>query len=63
MSLATVYDPRKVEEKWYQFWVKRDYFHAEVRPEDQPYCIVIPPPNVTGVYTWGMRWIIPYRTC
>ena len=53
MSLATVYDPQKVEERWYQFWVDRDYFHAEVRPEDRPYCIVIPPPNVTGVLHLG----------
>ena len=53
MSLATVYDPQKVEERWYQFWVDRDYFHAEVRPKDQPYCIVIPPPNVTGVLHLG----------
>lgn len=53
MSLPTVYNPQAVEEKWYRYWLKGDYFHAEVRPEDQPFCIVIPPPNVTGVLHLG----------
>ncbi len=53
MSLSTVYNPKAVEEKWYQFWTKQNYFHAEVDPKAKPYCIVIPPPNVTGVLHLG----------
>ena len=53
MSLPTVYNPQSVEEKWYQYWLKRKYFHAEVDPQAKPYCIVIPPPNVTGVLHLG----------
>ncbi|HEX3043663.1 MAG TPA: valine--tRNA ligase, partial [Bacillota bacterium] len=53
MALSSVYDPRSVEEKWYQFWLKHEYFHAEVEPKSKPYCIVIPPPNVTGVLHLG----------
>lgn len=53
MSLPTVYNPKNVEEKWYQFWLDRNYFHAEVEPSKEPYCIVIPPPNVTGVLHLG----------
>ncbi|MGE5542845.1 MAG: valine--tRNA ligase, partial [Bacillota bacterium] len=42
------YDPGAVEEKWYARWLERDYFRAEVNPAKKPYCIVIPPPNITG---------------
>ncbi|NLK51859.1 MAG: valine--tRNA ligase [Syntrophomonadaceae bacterium] len=47
-NLSTVYDPKAVEEKWYQFWVDKDYFRVEVDPSRPPFCIVMPPPNVTG---------------
>jgi valyl-tRNA synthetase len=53
MSLPTVYNPQSIEEKWYQFWLKRNYFHAAVGQDAEPYCIVIPPPNVTGVLHLG----------
>lgn len=53
MSLPTVYNPQAVEEKWYQFWLKQGYFHAEAGDEREPFCIVIPPPNVTGVLHLG----------
>ncbi|WP_424337425.1 valine--tRNA ligase [Hydrogenispora ethanolica] len=53
MSLPTVYNPQNVEEKWYQFWLEGRYFHAEVQAEAEPFCIVIPPPNVTGVLHLG----------
>jgi len=42
------YDPKAVESKWYDLWIERGYFHAEVDPDKKPYTIVIPPPNVTG---------------
>ena len=53
MSLPTVYNPQAVEEKWYRFWLKQGYFHAEVDDEGEPFCVVIPPPNVTGVLHLG----------
>ncbi len=42
------YDPASVEPRWATEWVERGYFHAEVPSDKRPYCIVIPPPNVTG---------------
>jgi len=45
--LDKVYDPKRVEDRWYQTWLERNYFHAEVRPDRESYTIVIPPPNVT----------------
>jgi valyl-tRNA synthetase len=53
MNLDKVYNPAEVEEKWYQVWQDSDFFHAEVDPEAEPFCIVIPPPNVTGVLHLG----------
>ena len=52
MELASKYDPRQIEEKWYQFWLDKKLFHSE--PDHRvPYTIVIPPPNVTGVLHMG----------
>ncbi len=52
MELAPKYDPSIVEDKWYSFWMKNGFFHSE--PDDrEPYTIVIPPPNVTGVLHMG----------
>ena len=52
MELASKYDPRAIEEKWYQFWLDKKLFHSE--PDTRvPYTIVIPPPNVTGVLHMG----------
>ena len=51
-ELATKYDPSAVEEKWYEYWMENRLFHSE--PDDrEPYTIVIPPPNVTGVLHMG----------
>ena len=47
-DLPTTYEPREVEDKWMSFWLDKGYFHATVRPDKEPYCITIPPPNVTG---------------
>ena len=52
MSLATKYNPKNVEDKWYNYWMEHDYFHS-VPNEKEPYTIVIPPPNVTGVLHMG----------
>ncbi len=52
MELASKYDPRAIEEKWYQFWLDKKLFHSE--PDHRvPYTVVIPPPNVTGVLHMG----------
>ncbi|MBI4611916.1 MAG: valine--tRNA ligase [Candidatus Rokubacteria bacterium] len=42
------YDPSQVEERWYRAWEERGYFRADPASPKKPYCIVIPPPNVTG---------------
>ena len=52
MSLASTYIPAEVEEKWYEYWMKHNLFHSEP-DEREPYTIVIPPPNVTGVLHMG----------
>ena len=51
-NLASKYDPKAVEEKWYQYWLDHDLFKS-VPDEREPYTIVIPPPNVTGVLHMG----------
>ncbi len=52
MDLPPKYDPSKTEERWYDYWMKQDYFSSS--PDDrEPYTIVIPPPNVTGVLHMG----------
>lgn len=53
MSLSTKYDPQAVEEKWYQHWMDKGYFKAKVNPQKEPFTVVIPPPNVTGVLHMG----------
>jgi valyl-tRNA synthetase len=47
-QLDKSYDPKTVESRWYQLWNERGYFHASPDHAGAPYCIVIPPPNVTG---------------
>ncbi len=52
MEIPSKYEPKKVEEHWYQYWEKNDFFTS--KPDDrEPYTIVIPPPNVTGVLHMG----------
>ncbi|MFD2725502.1 valine--tRNA ligase [Hyunsoonleella rubra] len=52
MQIPSKYDASKVESKWYDYWMKHDFFHSEP-DEREPYTIVIPPPNVTGVLHMG----------
>ena len=47
-QLDKTYDPKAVEARWYEVWNQQGYFHASPTNPGQPYCIVIPPPNVTG---------------
>src|SRR3982751_6662172 len=51
-ELPKIYDPSTVEDKWYSYWLKQKFFKS-VPDEREPYTIVIPPPNVTGVLHMG----------
>ena len=52
MNIPSKYEADLVEDKWYAYWLKNNYFHSEP-DEREPYTIVIPPPNVTGVLHMG----------
>ncbi|NAS11755.1 valine--tRNA ligase [Poritiphilus flavus] len=52
MDIPSKYDPKQVENRWYDYWLKHGYFQS-VPDEREPYTIVIPPPNVTGVLHMG----------
>lgn len=52
MEIASKYNPKDVEGKWYQYWLDKGFFRS-VPDEQEPYTIVIPPPNVTGVLHMG----------
>src|SRR5262247_2699470 len=52
-DIADRYDPGRVESHWYHVWEERGLFHADAASPKKPYCIVIPPPNVTGSLHWG----------
>ncbi|MFD1144126.1 valine--tRNA ligase [Larkinella insperata] len=50
--ISKTYNPKDIEEKWYQYWLENRFFHS-IPDEREPYTIVIPPPNVTGVLHMG----------
>ena len=52
-ELAKQYDPKNVEDRIYESWLKGRYFHAKVENDKKPYTIVIPPPNITGQLHMG----------
>ena len=52
MEIASKYSPKNIEDKWYQHWMDKKYFQSKP-DEREPYTIVIPPPNVTGVLHMG----------
>ena len=52
MEISSKYNPQDTESKWYQHWLDKNYFHS-TPDEREPYTIVIPPPNVTGVLHMG----------
>ncbi len=52
MEIPSKYDPSLTEDKWYNFWMEKGFFRS-VPDNREPYCIVIPPPNVTGVLHMG----------
>lgn len=52
-EIPKAYNPSSVEDKWYSYWLDKNIFHSEVDKEKEPYTIVIPPPNITGMLTMG----------
>jgi len=52
-EMPTTYDPKAAENKWYKYWMENEFFKAGMRPEAEPFTIVIPPPNVTGMLHIG----------
>jgi len=52
-TLPKAYEPKETEEKWYRYWEEKNLFRAEAVSDKEPFCIVIPPPNVTGFLHMG----------
>ena len=52
-DMAKVYEPQKTEDRIYENWMSKGYFHAVVNPDKKPFTIVIPPPNITGQLHMG----------
>ncbi|MFP3344491.1 class I tRNA ligase family protein, partial [Halomonas sp. SIMBA_159] len=52
-TLPSQYDPSTTEAKWQEFWADREVFKAHPEKGGKPFCIVIPPPNVTGSLHMG----------
>lgn len=51
--ISKTYAPQELEDKWYSYWIENKYFKSTPNPDKEPYTIVIPPPNVTGVLHMG----------
>ena len=61
MELASKYDPHAVESKWYEYWLDNKLFSS--KPDGrEPYTVVIPPPNVTGVLLQYLSPMLPHRS-
>ena len=52
-ELPKNYDPKAIEQKWYDWWKEKGYFHSDAERGGKPYTVVIPPPNVTGILHMG----------
>jgi len=52
-EIPKAYNPKEVEDKWYKYWEENNLFNSEVNNDIEPYTIVIPPPNITGMLTMG----------
>ena len=50
---AKAFSPDEIEDKWYAFWDSHDFFRADNTSEKEPFCIIMPPPNVTGILHMG----------
>lgn len=54
MSIPANYNPNLSEDKWYKYWIDNNIFSSQVDKNKEAYCIVIPPPNVTGSCIWDI---------
>ncbi len=52
-EISSRYNPRETEDKWYKYWEEQKFFHGKANPGKEPFSIVIPPPNVTGILHMG----------
>jgi valyl-tRNA synthetase len=62
-ELPKQYDPKESQQRWLRFWDERGYFHSEPDAERKSFCIVIPPPNVTGALHMGHALNTRCKTC
>lgn len=53
MEINKIYEPNKIEKKWYQEWTDKGYFTPEIDESKKPFTVLIPPPNVTGILHMG----------
>ena len=52
-ELSKIYEPKNIEKKWYDTWIKEDVFTPNENGEKESFTIMIPPPNVTGILHLG----------
>jgi len=52
-EIPKAYLPSEIEDKWYSYWLDNRLFEARPNKEKEPYTVVIPPPNITGILTMG----------
>src|SRR6266542_4325445 len=62
-EMAKAYDPSKVEGPLYEMWLKGGYFRAQIDPDKEPFCIIMPPPNVTGELHLGHALTATIEDC
>jgi Valyl-tRNA synthetase len=53
-KMKKVFNPRNIEQKWYEQWESKNYFNADPKSKKPSFCIMIPPPNVTALFIWAM---------
>ena len=53
LDIPSTYQPHEAEKRWYSFWEDNGFFNADAAPEQKPFCIIMPPPNVTGQLHMG----------
>lgn len=61
-GLPKNYDPKPIEDKWYEWWLEKGIFQADADTSKEAFSIVIPPPTSRDPSTWGMRSTTPFRT-
>ncbi|MBN1948879.1 MAG: class I tRNA ligase family protein, partial [Candidatus Cloacimonetes bacterium] len=53
MEINKNYEPREIEKKWYTYWLEKQHFTPRIDKDRQPFTVLIPPPNVTGILHMG----------